>query len=94
VSKNADRFLPYLTVRPPVIVAELRGDAGIVGAALVAARAARLHLPPVRKAATPAASASRAATVPAATGDAADAELPATGSVAAEVPTGDPTEER
>ncbi len=52
VSKNADRFLPYLTVRPPVIVAELRGDAGIVGAALVAARAARLHLPPVRKATT------------------------------------------
>lgn len=50
VSKNADRFLKYLTVRPPVIVAELRGDAGIVGAALVAARAARLHLPPVRRA--------------------------------------------
>jgi polyphosphate glucokinase len=53
VSKNADRFLPYLTVRPPVIVAELRGDAGIVGAALLAARAAKLHLPPVRPAAPP-----------------------------------------
>jgi polyphosphate glucokinase len=48
VSKNADRFVPYLTVRPPVIVATLRGDAGIVGAALFAARAAHLHLPPVR----------------------------------------------
>jgi polyphosphate glucokinase len=49
VSKNADKFLQYLTVRPPVIVAELRGDAGIVGAALYAARAAKLHLPPVRR---------------------------------------------
>jgi polyphosphate glucokinase len=48
VSKNAERFLPYLTVRPPVIVATLKGDAGIAGAALFAARAARLHLPPVR----------------------------------------------
>lgn len=48
VSKNADRFLGYLTARPPIIVAKLRGDAGIVGAALFAARAAKMHLPPVR----------------------------------------------
>ena len=40
VSKNADRFLPYLTVRPPVVPAELRNDAGIVGAAMAAADAA------------------------------------------------------
>ncbi len=53
VSKNADRFLKLLTVRPPVIVAELRGDAGIVGAALLAARVAKLHLPPVRPATRP-----------------------------------------
>ena len=47
VSKNAEKFLPYLTVRPPVIVATLKGDAGIAGAALFAAHAARLRLPPV-----------------------------------------------
>jgi len=40
VSKNADRFLPYLTVRPPVVPAELRNDAGIVGAAMAAEEAA------------------------------------------------------
>ena len=37
VSKNADRFLPRLTVRCPVVPAQLRNDAGIVGAAIVAA---------------------------------------------------------
>ena len=36
VSKNADRFLPRLTVRCPVVPAQLRNDAGIVGAAIVA----------------------------------------------------------
>jgi len=40
VSKNADRFLPYLTVRPPVVPAQLRNDAGIVGAAMAAEEAA------------------------------------------------------
>jgi polyphosphate glucokinase len=40
VSQDADRFLPYLTVRPPVVPAELRNDAGIVGAAMAAAEAA------------------------------------------------------
>jgi polyphosphate glucokinase len=39
VSKEADRFIPYLTVRPPVVAAELRNEAGIVGAAMVAAGA-------------------------------------------------------
>jgi polyphosphate glucokinase len=39
VSKNADRFVPYLTVRPPVVAATLRNDAGIVGAAMAAAEA-------------------------------------------------------
>ncbi len=39
VSKNADRFIPLLTVRPPVVPAQLRNDAGIVGAAMAAAEA-------------------------------------------------------
>ena len=37
VSKNADRFVPRLTTRTPVVPASLRNDAGIVGAAIVAA---------------------------------------------------------
>jgi polyphosphate glucokinase len=37
VSKRADKFLPRLTSRVPVTPAELRNDAGIVGAALAAA---------------------------------------------------------
>lgn len=37
VSKNADRYIPRLTVRTPVLPASLRNDAGIVGAAIVAA---------------------------------------------------------
>ena len=37
VSKNADKFIPRLTVRPPVVPATLRNDAGIIGAAIVAA---------------------------------------------------------
>ena len=36
VSKNADKFVPRLTVRPPVVPATLRNDAGIVGAAMAA----------------------------------------------------------
>ena len=36
VSKNADRFIPRLTVRCPVVPAQLRNDAGIIGAAIVA----------------------------------------------------------
>ena len=37
VSKNSDRFLPRLTVRCPVVPAQLRNDAGIIGAAIIAA---------------------------------------------------------
>jgi polyphosphate glucokinase len=37
VSKNPDKFVPFLTVRVPVVPAQLRNDAGIVGAALFAA---------------------------------------------------------
>ncbi len=37
VSKNADKFVPRLTTRTPVIPAQLRNDAGIIGAAIVAA---------------------------------------------------------
>ena len=36
VSKNADKFVPRLTTRTPVIPAQLRNDAGIIGAAIVA----------------------------------------------------------
>jgi polyphosphate glucokinase len=36
VSKSADRYIPRLTVRPPVVAAQLRNDAGIIGAAIVA----------------------------------------------------------
>jgi polyphosphate glucokinase len=47
ISKRADKFLPLLSVRPPVVAAALRNEAGIVGAALraraldAAARTAR-----------------------------------------------------
>ncbi len=37
VSKNADKFVPQLTVRVPIVPAQLRNDAGIIGAAIVAA---------------------------------------------------------
>ncbi len=37
VSKHGDRFIPKLTVRAPVVAATLRNDAGIIGAAIVAA---------------------------------------------------------
>ncbi len=43
VSKNADKFIPRLTVRCPVVPAQLRNDAGIIGAAIVAAEAS--HVP-------------------------------------------------
>jgi polyphosphate glucokinase len=34
ISRRADRFLPLLSVRPPVVAATLRNEAGIVGAAV------------------------------------------------------------
>lgn len=37
VSKNGDKFIPRLNRRTPVVAAELRNDAGIIGAAIVAA---------------------------------------------------------
>ncbi len=37
VSKNADKFLPRLSRRTPIVAATLRNDAGIIGAAIVAA---------------------------------------------------------
>jgi len=45
VSKNADKFVPRLTVRCTVVPAQLRNDAGIVGAAIVAAEAPRAARP-------------------------------------------------
>ncbi len=46
VSKNADKFLPRLTVRCPVVPADLRNDAGIIGAAIVAAEHAWMPTAP------------------------------------------------
>ena len=37
VSKNGDKFIPRLTRRTPIVPATLRNDAGIIGAAVVAA---------------------------------------------------------
>ena len=42
VSKNADKFVPRLTCRTPVVAAQLRNDAGIIGAAIVAAEGLRV----------------------------------------------------
>jgi polyphosphate glucokinase len=39
VSRRADKFLPLLTLRTPIVAAQLRNDAGIIGAALLAAQA-------------------------------------------------------
>ena len=36
VSKQADKYVPKLTVRPPVIAAKLLNDAGMIGAAMAA----------------------------------------------------------
>jgi polyphosphate glucokinase len=37
VSKNGDKFIPRLQRRTPIVAASLRNDAGIIGAAIVAA---------------------------------------------------------
>ena len=36
VSKKADKFLPLLHLRAPIVAAQLRNEAGIVGAAVLA----------------------------------------------------------
>ncbi len=41
MSKDADRFIPRLTVPAPVIPAALRNDAGIIGAAVLASERGR-----------------------------------------------------
>lgn len=57
VSKRADKFLPMLDVRPPVVAATLRNEAGIVGAAM---RARELLTPaPAHQVPAPAAAADR-----------------------------------
>jgi polyphosphate glucokinase len=37
VSKKADKFLPLLEIRTPIVASQLRNDGGIIGAALLAA---------------------------------------------------------
>ena len=59
VSKNGPKFIPRLTMRPEVVPAQLRNDAGIIGAAVVAYE--RLTL------GTPAAASTRATSAVAAT---------------------------
>jgi polyphosphate glucokinase len=55
ISKRADKFVPLLSARPPVVPAALRNEAGIVGAALraraldAAARTARPRTTRVRR---------------------------------------------
>jgi polyphosphate glucokinase len=47
VSKKADKFLPLLDVRTPIVASQLRNDGGIIGAALLATeRAATATAPP------------------------------------------------
>ena len=53
VSKKAHKWVPLLTTRTPVVPAELQNDAGIVGAALAAARAPGPGEPRNRSAAAP-----------------------------------------
>ena len=36
VSKKADKFLPLIELRTPIVPAQLHNDAGIVGAAMIA----------------------------------------------------------
>ena len=50
ISKRADKFLALLDVRPPVVAATLRNEAGIVGAGM---RARELAAPASRKPAPP-----------------------------------------
>jgi polyphosphate glucokinase len=40
VSKQPERFIPRLNIRPRVVAAQLRNDAGIVGAAMAASERA------------------------------------------------------
>ncbi len=60
VSKNPEKFVPFLTVKVPIVAAELRNDAGIVGAAMFAAermdaaQAAPLEPPGAERAPDPA----------------------------------------
>ena len=52
ISKNGDKFIPRLERRTPIVAASLRNDAGIIGAAVVAAegladaRSTRDDIPP------------------------------------------------
>lgn len=48
VSKNPDKFIPFLTVRVPVVPAQLRNDAGIIGSAMFAAEHTVVAAPAVQ----------------------------------------------
>src|SRR5512135_1408282 len=47
VSKNAEKFIPRLTVPTPIVPAMLRNEAGIIGAALFAAESADTDAVPI-----------------------------------------------
>jgi polyphosphate glucokinase len=53
VSKRGDEFIPRLTVRAPVVAAQLRNDAGIIGAAIVAVEAMPADPPAAAEASVP-----------------------------------------
>jgi polyphosphate glucokinase len=50
ISKDAARFISKLSVRPPVIAAENRNNAGIVGAAVLASKLVSAHPPATERA--------------------------------------------
>ena len=41
MSKKAEKFLPHIEVRTPIVAAELQNEAGIVGAAVHSSSSAR-----------------------------------------------------
>lgn len=45
VSKRSEKFFPYLDLETPIVAAELKNEAGIVGAALEVSRVARAAAP-------------------------------------------------
>lgn len=53
ITKKADKFIPLLDVRTPIRVAELRNDAGIIGAGLVAQKLAVASSPARSRTSTP-----------------------------------------
>jgi polyphosphate glucokinase len=84
VSKKADKWLPLIDIRTPVVPAQLRNEAGIIGAAAAAAAAAAAHPAAETPAVAALADATPAVETPAVETPA--AETPAAETPAAETP--------